>query len=267
MDAVGKVFVVTGAGNGIGRQVAIELVRRGGIVAGADLNEEGLAETATLVADVTRFSAHRLDVGDRDAVEAFPAAVIDRHGQVDGLFNIAGIAQEMQQVIDTPMPRVDLLIRVNLLGTIGMTMAFLPHLLDRPRGVIMNTSSMSAIVGVPGAAIYGATKAAVAQFGYGLAQDLRGRTNVSVTTVIPGTVWTDLVRKSALELGTPEALAKAFAAQPDAVARKMVSTTLRGRRRVLIGKDAHVYEALSRVSLTLADRLSVAQVGQFVYRR
>lgn len=266
MQVAGKVFVVTGAGNGIGRCVARELVDRGAVVVGADLDERGLAGTAALVSAPERFTARPLDISDREAVAAFPEAVLADHGQVDGLFNIAGIAQELQTVAELSDSRIELIMRVNFFGAVWMSRAFLPHLLRRPEAVIMNTSSLSAIVPVPGSAVYGASKAALALFGYGLAQDLRGRSNITVTTVLPGSVWTDLVRRVARQLGAPEKLAKGFSADPEKVARRMVEATAKGRGRVVIGKDARVYDVVRRFSTRLADRLSVLQVGHGVYR-
>ncbi len=268
MQVAGKVFVVTGAGNGIGRCVAVELVRRGAVVAGADLNEQALAATAELVGDRTRFSPHRLDIGDRDAVRAFPDTVIAVHGHVDGVFNIAGIAQQFQTVTEVDDDRIETLMRVNFFGAVWMCRAFLPHLSQRPEAAIMNTSSMSAIVPVPGSTLYGASKAALAVFGYGLAQDLSGgRSNITVTTAIPGTVWTDLVRASAKELGAPEAAARAVAAKPERVAHRMIEATMRGRTRVVIGKDAHIYNFTRRLSSRLAARLAYLQVGKIFYAR
>ncbi|MGW5382263.1 SDR family NAD(P)-dependent oxidoreductase [Nocardia sp. NPDC003963] len=265
MQVAGNVFVVTGAGNGIGRCVALELVDRGAVVVGADLDEQALAGTAALVSDPARFFSRPLDIADRDAVAAFPDSVIAAHGRVDGLFNIAGIAQELLPVAELSDSRIDLLMQVNFFGAVWMSRAFLPHLLERPEAVIMNTSSLSAIVPVPGSAIYGASKAALALFGYGLAQDLRGRSNITVTTVLPGSVWTELVRKVARELGAPEKLARGFSAEPGKVARRMVDATARGKGRVVIGKDARVYDLVRRFSTRLADRLSYLQVGHGVY--
>ena len=267
MQVSGKVFVVTGAGNGIGRCVTLELVRRGATVAGADLDPQALAGTAELVSDRSRFTTHVLDISDRDAVAAFPGSVLAAHDHVDGLFNIAGIAQQFQTTIDVSDERIDTIMRVNFFGAVWMSRAFLPHLLKRPEGVIMNTSSLSAIVGVPGSATYGASKAALALFGYGMAQDLRADTNVTVTTVLPGAVWTDLVRKSAGMLGAPEKAAEMFSAKPEAVARRMVDTTMKGKQRVVIGRDGHFYDVVRRFSTAVADKASYLQVGKMFYAK
>src|SRR5690606_6105672 len=95
MQAAGNVFVVTGAGNGIGRCVALELIGRGATVAGADLDDQALPRTAALASDPGRFTAYRLDIADRDAVAAFPETVIAAHGQLDGVFSIVGLPQPL----------------------------------------------------------------------------------------------------------------------------------------------------------------------------
>lgn len=268
-DVTGKVFVVTGAANGIGRCVAIDLVSRGATVVGADINEVGLAETGHLVADPDRFRFHVLDIADRESVQQFPDLVLADTGHVDGLFNIAGIPQDTQPIAEVSDDRIDLITRVNYFGTVWLTRAFLPHLEKRPDGgVVLITSSLSGLAPFPGAAFYGASKAAVAFFGYGLAQDLRGRkSKVTVTTVLPGTIWTDLVRQTSKSLGTPEALAKNFAMAPEKAASKIVDAALSGRLRAVIGKDAHVFNGARRLSSRLSERMAYAQVGRFVYRR
>lgn len=268
MKIEGRVFAVTGAGNGIGYRVARELLERGARVAAADLDEAGLAALAQEAAADDRLTLHPLNVADADAVALLPGQVLAAHGQVDGLFNIAGIAQNFETAGGIEQGRLRQIVDVNFYGTIDLTRAFLPVLQQRPDGaVVMVTASLAAMVPVPGAAIYGASKAAVAQFGYGLAQDLRNaRSKVTVTTALPGTIWTDLVRASAVTLGTPEAVAKAFAMPADKAAHRMIEATLRGRRRVVIGKDAHVYDFLGRLSPALAERVSYLQVANFVYR-
>ena len=267
MQVAGKVFVVTGAGNGIGRAVALELVRRGASVVGVDVDELGLKGTGNLAGDPARFEGRVLDIGDKAAVAAFPETVVAAYGQVDGLFNVAGIGQQPQTTEDVSDERIETLMRVNFFGAVWLTRAFLPHLRERSEGVVMFTSSLSAIVPSPGSAAYGASKAALALFGYGMAQDLRRTSNITVTTVLPGTVWTNLVKSSAAGLGVSERLTKAFAAKPEEVARTMVEATLAGRQRIVVGADAHVFNALRRVSFRVAEKASDLQVGTLFYKR
>lgn len=268
MQAQGNTFIVTGAGNGIGRCVALELLGRGATVIGADLNEEGLRQTAQLSSEPDRFHPRRLDIGTKSEVESFAESVRTQFTGIDGLFNVAGIARPFERAVDATESTVETLLRVNFLGATWLIGALLPDLEARPRGVIMNTSSLSALVTVPGTATYGASKAALAAYSFALAHDLRGaRSSVTVTTAFPGSVWTDIVRASTVELGANEKLAEWFATKPERVARRMVNATLRGRLRVIIGKDANVYSALSGVSQALAERLSFAQLYPYTYKK
>ncbi len=267
MRVEGKVFVVTGAGNGIGREVALELVARGATVVGADIDEAGLAATAALVADASRFDPRRVDAAEPAAITEFATAAIAAHGAVDGLFNIAGIAQRQTELVEgITDDRIEAIMRVNFLGPLGLTRAFLPELRSRPEALILLTSSMAAITSVPGSAIYAASKAAVAMLGEGLVHDLRRTPRVTVTTVFPGTTWTAIVRDSAAELGVIPELARRFAAKPERVAHRMIEAARSGRRRVAIGPDAKLFALLVRVNRRVADRLAYAEVARGAYR-
>src|SRR5437588_9302047 len=92
MNLAGKTAVVTGAASGIGRAIAHSLARRGCHLALADVNEAGLAETAQGAAAGVRITRHRLDVGDAQAIAAFPDLVRAQHSQADLLVNNAGVA-------------------------------------------------------------------------------------------------------------------------------------------------------------------------------
>ncbi|GIE99373.1 SDR family oxidoreductase [Paractinoplanes rishiriensis] len=147
MKVAGKVLVVTGAGSGIGRAVAQEAVRRGARVAAVDLNPATLAETAAVAEHA--LSAHELNVTDRAAVESLPAAVTARWGTVDGVIHCAGIIQPFARLKDLDYDAIDRVFAVNWSGTLYLTKAFLPLLLDRPEGHIVNVASMGGFLPVP----------------------------------------------------------------------------------------------------------------------
>src|SRR5690349_4225957 len=175
MQIADRVFVVTGAGNGIGREVALELLRRGGRVAAADLSDRGLAETVRLAAAADgRLTTHVLDITDRAAVERLPGAVIAAHGQVDGLLNVAGIVQRFARVHELSFEEIERVLAVNFWGVLTMSKVFLPALLARPQASLVNVSSMGALVPVPGQGAYGASKAAVKLLTEGFYAELRG---------------------------------------------------------------------------------------------
>jgi NAD(P)-dependent dehydrogenase (short-subunit alcohol dehydrogenase family) len=249
-----KVFVVTGGGNGIGREVCLELLRRGARVAAADLSEEGLAETARLsgVRD-GRFTTHVVNVADRAAVDALPDAVVAAHGQVDGVLNIAGIVQRFVHVEELSIEEIERVMGVNFWGTLYMDRAFLPPLKKRPESALLNVSSMGGLVPVPGQGAYGASKGAVKLLTETLFAELRG-TSVAVTVVFPGGVGTNITGNSGVEV---PAAAMAGGKQPkvtaaDDAARQIVDAVASGRFRLLIGSDAKMLDRLSRVSPTKA---------------
>ncbi len=133
MDISGKVFVVTGGGNGIARELVLELLAKGATVAAIDLSADGLKETAQLAGKGAKLSTHTLNITDRAKVMALPKAVITKHGQVDALVNVAGIIQPFVKVNDLDFDAIERVINVNLYGTINTIKAFLPELLKPPR--------------------------------------------------------------------------------------------------------------------------------------
>ncbi len=255
MDIKGKVFVVTGGGAGIGRSTVLELLARGARVAAADLNEEALNETARLAAAGDRLSLHQLNVADRDRVLALPAAVIDAHGTVDGLINIAGIIQPFVHIKDLEFERIERVMDVNFWGTLNTVKAFLPGLLERPEASLVNVSSMGAILPVPGQSAYGASKAAVRLLTEGLYAELQG-TSVSVTEVFPGAVGTEITKNSGVEMaGGPKEGSSIKMTTPEEAARQICGAVEKKRFRLHIGNDSKLFDRLSRIMPERAIRL------------
>jgi len=248
MDIAGKVFVVTGGGNGIGREVVLELLRRGARVAAVDLSSEGLAGTAALAAAGDRLSEHSANITDRAAVEALPAAVVAAHGQVDALVNVAGIIHRFVPVQELSFDEIERVMNVNFWGTVNTTKIFLPTLLERPVGAILNVSSMGGLVPVPGQSAYGASKAAVKLFTEGLYAELLD-TTVQVTVVFPGGVGTNITGNSGVSIDIdPEKAAKAAKniTSPESAGRQIVDAIAAGKPRLRIGNDAKMLDRISR---------------------
>lgn len=262
MQIANRVFVVTGAGSGMGREATLELIRRGGRVAAVDLREDTLAETVALaVAASDRISTHVLNVTDREAVAALPDAVLAAHGQVDGLLSIAGIIQRFVHVEDLTLEEIERVMAVNFWGTLFLDRAFLPLLKARPQAALLNVSSMGGLVPVPGQGAYGASKGAVKLLTETLYAELRD-TNVAVTVVFPGGVGTHITENSGVDApamattGKPPKVTSA-----DEAGRIIVDAVEKGTFRVLIGSDAKMLDRLSRLSptraiTTVADQMS-----------
>lgn len=271
MQIADRVFVVTGGGNGIGREVVLALLQRGASVAAVDLRAEALAETVRLAGGWSRrLSTHTVDITDRAAVDVLPAAVIERHGHVDGLLNVAGIIQPFVPLADLDVAEIEKVMAVNFWGTLWMVKAFLPLLRKRPEAAIVDVSSMGALVPVPGQAAYGASKAAVKLLTEALWAELMG-TPVAVTVVFPGGVATQITDNSGVATPGSGAAATGGAATaslttPAEAARQIVEGLEKGSYRVVIGKDARAIDKLSRLSPMRATELIASKVKSLLER-
>lgn len=263
MDIKGNVFVVTGGGNGMGREVVLGLLARGARVAAVDLSEAGLAETVALAAaPAGALSTHALNVADREAVLALPDAVVAAHGQVDGLLNVAGIIQRFVKIQELSFDDIERVLNVNFWGVVNTTKAFLPHLLARPRAGIVNVSSMGGFLPVPGQAAYGASKAAVKLFTEALYAETRG-TGLAVTIVFPGGVGTNITANSGVEIPNMEELTKGKTPKttsPADAGRQIIEGLEKGAFRVVIGSDARLMDRLARLSPRRATELIANQM-------
>lgn len=255
VDFTGCTALVTGAGSGMGRELAVQLAARKAHLALADVDEAGLMKTAEACRSggADRVTTHRLDVSDADAVAGLPAAVEGDHGELHLLFNNAGIgasgpfaevaAAEFERVMD-----------VNFNGLVRMTRAFLPLLARQGWGRVVNTCSLWGLLAPPNNAAYSASKFAVNGFSQSLAHELKG-TSVGVTIVYPGGVATRIsegaVRPagmSALEVEAErERDRKLLTLPPDVAARRILQAVERGKARATIGSDAWQGALLARI--------------------
>lgn len=249
-----KVFVVTGGGSGMGRQLALLLLKKGAKVTIADINLPGMEETASMAgSNQANLSTHELDITDRDKVNAFPQVVIEQHGAVDAIINNAGIIQPFIKVSELEFSTVERVMNINFYGTLNMIKAFLPHLLKRPEAHIANVASMGGFLPVPGQTIYGASKAAVKLLTEGLHAELMD-TNVNVTVLFPGAVATSITENSGVSTPTggldPTELeaqaSKALA--PEKAAEIMVKAIEKNKFRELVGSDASFLDKFYRLA-------------------
>lgn len=268
-----KVAAISGAGSGIGRALARQLAAAGCHLALCDIDAAGLAETARLAARLAarpglRITTQAVDVGDRDAIYAWAAAVVRDHGRVNLIFNNAGVSlaatvagmrdEDLQWIFD-----------INFWGVVHGTRAFLPHLQASGDGHVVNTSSLFGLLAVPGASAYNASKFAVRGFTEALRQELElGAQPVSATSVHPGGIKTNIVRSgrrdaSLRDIGldatqSAEDFEKLFITTPERAARIILRGVRRNRRRVLVGPDAVFFDLLVRLLPASYQRISVA---------
>lgn len=256
MKVKGALVVITGAGSGMGREMTLELLRRGARVAAIDLHAESLDETRTLALEyASKLETFVADISSEDHVARLPDQVRSAIGDPDILINNAGIIQPFVKISQLELREIRHVIDVNFYGVVYMTKAFLPGLLLRPHAHILNVSSMGAYTPVPGQSVYGASKAAVKLFTEGLCSELI-KTNVGVTIAFPGAVATNIASNSGLQIPSAASQSEKFKAmRATDAARTMIDAIESGKQRITIGKDARFMDWLSRLSPRLAARI------------
>jgi len=268
MELKDKVFVITGGANGIGRELVLNLLSKGARAAAVDINQDALDETEKLAGSgADRFSKHIVDITDRTAVAKLPDDIISAHGQVDGLINNAGIIQPFVRINNLEFDAIDRVMDINFNGTINMTKAFLPHLLERPAAQIVNISSMGGFLPVPGQGIYGASQAAIKLFSEALYAELK-QTNVHVLTVFPGAVATDIAANSGIDISamaTGDGAESSSKPIPASQAAELIITgMIKERFHVLVGSDAKLMNFLFRLNPRFATNFITKQMGNLL---
>jgi NAD(P)-dependent dehydrogenase (short-subunit alcohol dehydrogenase family) len=254
-----KVAAITGAGSGMGRELAYELARAGADVALSDINRDTVEETAARARELgVRVTAATLDVSNRAAVYGWAEAVAKEFGRVNLIFNNAGVA------VGSTLEAVsyedfEWIMGINFWGVVYGTKAFLPHLRAAGEGHVVNTSSIFGLFAVPGSGTYNASKFAVRGFTEALRQELElTGANVSATSVHPGGIKTNIVRSSrmspsitALTRQDPDTarreFEKMFITTANKAAKIILDAVLKNKRRVLVGPDAHALDAMVRL--------------------
>ena len=258
MQVKNKTIVVTGGGNGMGREIVLNLLKKGATVAAVDMREAYLTETVKLAGDkASQLTTYVLDITDKPAVEKFTAEVIAKHGHVDGIINNAGIIQPFVRVNDLDFSAIERVMNVNFYGTLHMIKAFLPHLLKRPQAHIVNISSMGGFLPVPGQSIYGASKAAVKLLTEAIYAELIN-TSVKVSVVFPGAIGTNITGNSGVAAPKmPESNSK-NASIPVLPANEAAEQIISGMENdelyIHVGKDSKFMSFLYRLSPGYATR-------------
>lgn len=257
MNLTERVAVITGAGGGIGRGLALALAGRGCHLALVDVSAKGLSDTAALIRSV-EVSCHRLDVTDRAACLALPGRVLAEHGRVDLLVNNAGVAigGTFEQVDESDF---DWLMDVNFHAVVRLTRAFLPHLKACDQARIVNISSLFGLIAPPGQTAYSAAKFAVRGFSESLRRELEeAGSTVGVTVVHPGGINTDIARnarpprhctneEAALVASERDRFQKFLRMPPERAGEIIANGIERERARVLVGTDAKIGSIIERL--------------------
>lgn len=251
-----KVCVVTGAGSGIGRALALNLAGRGARLALSDVDDAGLAATVDQVraAGGREVRSDHLDVADRDGLASYAAGVADHFGRVNVVVNNAGVALA-GNLEDLEYADMDWIIGINFWGVVHGTKEFLPHLIASGDGHLVNISSLFGLVSMPGQSMYNASKYAVRGMSEAVREEmLIAGHPVGVTVVHPGGIKTAIARNGRVSAREDkdktarlfdERLAKMT---PERAAEIIVRGILHNRARVLVGLDAHAVHHLAKLT-------------------
>mgnify|MGYP005990786377 CR=1 FL=1 len=254
-----KVAVITGAGSGIGRALAMALAKQGCKLALNDWNGDSLAETVQMLGDQTEVQSATFDVGDRESVYGFAQNVKDHFGRVDIVVNNAGFTLEQKRIEDIDIEDYERIMRVNMWGVIYGTKAFLPFLQEQPEASLVNISSIFGIVGQPLQGPYVASKFAVRGFTETLRNELR-KSSVAITCVHPGGIRTNIIRNiETNQQARLQKFANAFdkmaGTSAEDAAAQILNAIQKKKVRLLIGRDAKMMDLAARLLPRTYDKL------------
>ena len=262
-----KVAAITGAGSGIGQQLAVLLAQQGCHVALSDINEQGLASTLELLKSYpVTVSSQVLDVSNREAVQQWAQASVQQHGSVNMVFNNAGVALG-STVEGASYQELEWIVGINFWGVVYGTKEFLPFIKQTKDGHIINISSLFGLTAQPTQSAYNATKFAVRGFTESLRQELdMENCGVSSLCVHPGGIRTNIAKAAKMNdsvksLGldlvkSSQQFDKLLRTPPEDAAQQILQAVLKNKRRLLIGNDAKVLDAFQRIFPTGYQRVS-----------
>lgn len=235
-----KVVVLTGAGSGIGRALALKLAGEGARLALSDINRAALEETLGLLPSGHQARAYTVDVSSRDEMFAHADEVQRDFGVVHMVINNAG-ATVVGTFEHLTIEEIEWQLNVNLWSVIYGTKAFLPGLLARREGVIVNISSIFGFMTFPAQSAYNIAKFGVRGLNECLWRELEG-TGVNVVSVHPGGIATNVekagrrsVNADAVEERFSQMARKALRTPPEVMAASIVDGVRRGRKRIVAG--------------------------------
>lgn len=247
-----KVAVVTGAGSGIGRELAIELAKKGCCLAITDVNEKGLADTVAMLGlSDDKVKSYIVDSASKEATFELAENVMKTFGQVDIVVNNAGIAS-FGSVEETPIDVFEKVIGVNLWGVVHGCRAFLPYLRQRPEASLVNVSSIFAFIPLPENAPYNMSKYAVHGLNETLMLELKD-SPVNLLSVHPGGIKTN-ISNSAINMDSEvkKKFNKSLKTTANSAAKQIISAIEKDKSYVFVGTDAKILQFIKRLSPKLA---------------
>jgi short-subunit dehydrogenase len=253
-----KVAAITGAGSGIGQQLAVLLAKQGCHLALSDVNEQGLLKTLELIKDTgVRATLDKVNVANLEEVSAWAEKVEQDHGSINMIFNNAGVALG-STVEGASYDELEWIVGINFWGVVYGTKEFLPRIKKTGDGHVVNISSLFGLTAQPTQSAYNASKFAVRGFTESLRQEMDiENCGVSALCVHPGGIRTNIANAAKMNdslraLGmSPEKSARSFnkllRCPPEEAARQILEAVQKDKRRLLIGNDAKAIDLIQRI--------------------
>ncbi|EAT12238.1 SDR family NAD(P)-dependent oxidoreductase [Bermanella marisrubri] len=251
----GKVAMVTGAASGIGQSLAIKLASKGCKLALSDLSVDQLQQTVELIqqrSPNTDVKTYALDVADKQAFELHANQVNEDFGQINLLFNNAGVALS-SLVSDNKREDFEWLMNINFWGVVNGVESVLPYMKQTESAHIINISSVFGMISISRQSSYNASKFAVRGYTEALAQEMAlSHPSIQVSCVHPGGINTNIAKQARIsEDEDREELVKSFSklarTQPEKAADIIIKGVEKNKRRIMVGQDAHLIHFMVRL--------------------
>lgn len=251
----GKCVVITGAGSGIGRALALKMASEKARLALSDINIESLKETAKLIGPGVDVLIEQVDVSSVTDMERFARLVQEKMNGADVLINNAGVSFT-QMIEETAKSDMEWVFGINYWGVVHGCTAFMPQLKSKIEAHIANISSLFGLIPMPTQAAYVASKFAVRGYTESLRIELAD-TQIGVSCVHPGGVKTNIARNgrhyaTPLTSRDPVAAVKAFdkvaRLTPDAAAHAIICGIKKRQPRIVVGLDAVILDKIQRIN-------------------
>jgi short-subunit dehydrogenase len=255
-----RVVVITGAASGMGRAYALAFAKEGALLALCDYDDEGLTQTLAMLPADQKVFTQAFDISDEQAVFSFAKAVEAELGTAYVVINNAGIEGSGEPVWETPQPTIQRVMDVNFYGVVHGTRAFLPQMMTRNEGAIVNVSSIFGLAGTPNHSDYCASKFAVRGFTESLMSEL-SESGIQVHLLHPGGIRTNIARQERSNDFSKQFLTT----EPEDITRHLIKSIKQNKRRIVYGNNAlKVWLATRFLPLSLVSSMTWSEMKGFI---
>lgn len=257
MEINNKKIILTGAADGIGKELVKKFVSAGSTVYGLDINEEKLNDLKKEL-NTDLFIPFKIDVSKEENLIKFKKEFMEKYGHVDILINNAGIVQPFVSVDELTNETINRVMNINLFGPINLCRLFIKELKEnKTEATIVNVSSMAGFFPFPKQSIYGASKAGLKIFTEGLYAELKN-TNVNVMVVLPGAIATNILKNSGTEYKTNKDAGSYKLTSAEEAAKEIINGITKNKFRIFIGSDSKfmnfIYKLNSKKAISFINK-------------